>query len=264
MNVQIKSAFLGGSYEPETFPFDARIVRFAPLQHFSSSQCQCAVLVNGRKRKGRTIPSLLVHREHHFQWRLLPPWAKRTPNAWWEHSCRLGDLKPHFSATVSRSMSDQASCSPPVDDLAELHGHVSQQLLQPALPLVHSVAQQGAAGVQQRHRGVAVQLLQAASQRRSPLLEQAAQLRLQVLTLADEVRLAGVLQKSGGRNVTGRTCRRKQTADQTTGLFPSQPVLKRFSFPLDRICQQSHVSQRNQMKRLSHQVWMSCVHPEKQ
>lgn len=101
-----------------------------------------------------------------------------------------------------------------VDVLAVLHCHVSQQFLQPGLPLVGAVKQQGRPRVQQSHRGIAVQLLQAASEGPAALLQQSAHLRLQALTLADEVGLARVLQEGRGWHIarrawTGRTANKK-------------------------------------------------------
>lgn len=86
-----------------------------------------------------------------------------------------------------------------------LHRHVPQQFLQPRLPLVDAVEQQGGSWVEQSHRGVAVQLLQTSVKGPTALLQQRAQLRLQALALADQVGLAGVLQKGRGWNITGRT-----------------------------------------------------------
>lgn len=87
--------------------------------------------------------------------------------------------------------------------LAPLHRHFCQQLLQPGLPLVDPVEPHGRLRVQQRHCGVAVQLLQGATQGPSALLQQGAQLRLKALALADEVGLAGVLQEGRGRDIAG-------------------------------------------------------------
>ena len=87
--------------------------------------------------------------------------------------------------------------------LAVFDGHVSQELLQPLLPGVGAVSAQDGARVQQRHGGVAVQVLQAAAQHQAPLLQQGAHLRLQLLTLADQVGLARVLQEDRRRDVAG-------------------------------------------------------------
>lgn len=92
--------------------------------------------------------------------------------------------------------------------LALLHCHFSQQLLQPGLPLVDPVESHSGLRVQQRHCGVAMQLLQRAPQGPSTLLQQGAQLCLQALALADKVGLAGVLQEGRGRDITGRAWRK--------------------------------------------------------
>lgn len=69
--------------------------------------------------------------------------------------------------------------------LAVLNSHVTEQLFQPLFPEVGPVAQQNGPWVQQGHSGIAVQLLQTASQGPTALLQQGAQLSLQALALAD-------------------------------------------------------------------------------
>lgn len=92
-----------------------------------------------------------------------------------------------------------------VDMLATLHCHVSQQFLQPGLPLVGAMKQQGTTWVQQSHCSIAVQLLQAAMEGPTALLQQGAHLCLQTLTLANQVGLACVLQEGCSWHIARRT-----------------------------------------------------------
>lgn len=95
------------------------------------------------------------------------------------------------------------SCLLSVDVLAVICCHVSQQLFQPGLPLVGPVEHQGSPWVQQSHCGVAVKLLQGAAEGSAALLQQGAHLRLQALTLADQVGLTCILQEGCSWHIAG-------------------------------------------------------------
>lgn len=91
------------------------------------------------------------------------------------------------------------------DALTVVPRHVCQQFLQPGLPLLDTMEPQSTSWVQQCHRCIAVQLLEATTEGPAALLQQSAQLCFQVLTLADQMGLASILQEGGSRHIAGRT-----------------------------------------------------------
>lgn len=111
----------------------------------------------------------------------------------------------HITAPQPSRERTQAGHLLPVELLAALHRGTADELLHPGLPLLDAVLLEDGLGVLQGHGGVVVQLLQAAPEHGAPLLQQGANLPLQLLTLADQVGLPCILQKGRRWHVARRT-----------------------------------------------------------
>lgn len=81
----------------------------------------------------------------------------------------------------------------PVELLTALYCDVTDELFHPGLPLFNPMFLKYGLGVLQSHGRIVMQLLQAAPEHGAPLLEKGAHLPLQLLALADQVGLAGIL-----------------------------------------------------------------------
>lgn len=93
----------------------------------------------------------------------------------------------------------------PVEILTALYCSVTDELFHPGFPLLNSMLLKYSLWILQSYGCIVVQLLQTASQHRAPLLQEGTDFPLQLLTLADQVGLASILQKGCCWHIAWRT-----------------------------------------------------------